>query len=173
MGICCAVPLDSEDSFDRLLPPVERLPRGFVGRESYFVGDALPVPAADEDLGGRLGPSPNSEISPRDGTLVLCDRVDCASSISPLLPILPCRGLPFSEPSRPLRDRSRCCFFFSPCNKFMMISRMRGRKLSRLACEASWLRVSSSIPRRSSGTFPRSVVSTPIALNAREAMLNS
>lgn len=54
-----------------------------------------------------------------------------------------------------------------------MMSRMRGRKLSRLACEASWLSVSSKMPRSSSGTFPRSWVSTPMALKAREAMLNS
>jgi len=43
-----------------------------------------------------------------------------------------------------------------------MISRIRGRNLSRLAELASWLRVSSNIARRSSGTGPRSVVSTPI-----------
>jgi hypothetical protein len=59
-------------------------------------------------------------------------------------------------------DLSLCCFLFRPCRRVMMISRIRGRNLSRLAELASWLRVSSNIARRSSGTGPRSVVSTPI-----------
>lgn len=53
------------------------------------------------------------------------------------------------------------------------MSRIRGKNLSKLAELASWLRVSSNIARRSSGTGPRSEVSTPIPLKARQAMLNS
>lgn len=148
---------------------------GFDGSESYLDGEALPVPATDDDRGGRSGPLLlNSALSPRTGNLVLAERDCCGSSSSPALLTLPCRGLlPLSPPSRPVRCRNRCCFFFKPCNRFMIMSRIRGRKLSRLACDASWLSVSSSIPRSSSGTFPRSFVSTPMALKAREAMLNS
>lgn len=54
-----------------------------------------------------------------------------------------------------------------------MISRIRGRNLSKLAGLASWLKVSSSIALKSSGTGPRSAVSTPITVKALQAMLNS
>ena len=54
-----------------------------------------------------------------------------------------------------------------------MMSLILGKNLSKLAGLASWLSVSSSTFRSSSGTGPRSVVSTPIPLNARHAMLNS
>lgn len=53
------------------------------------------------------------------------------------------------------------------------MSLIRGRYFSRLSTLASWLSVDSRIWRRSSGTFPRSVVSTLIAVKARHAMLNS
>lgn len=172
-GICCAVVLEIDESEDSWLAVVDRLAFGFDGSESYLLGDARPV-TTEEDRGGRLGPfSPSSVLSPRAGSLVLCERCCCASSMSPLLPMLPCRVPPLRVPSRPVLCRNRCCFFFRPCRRLMMMSRMRGRKLSRLACEASWLSVSSSMPRSSSGTFPRSPVSTPMALNARDAMLNS
>lgn len=166
-----------DESDDKLLAAVERLARGFEGRVSYLLGDALPAPgpATDDERGGRSGPfAPNSVLSPLDGSLVLAERDCFSSSGSPMLPMLPCLGLlPFRLPSRPFRWRKRCCFFFSPWSRLMIMSRILGRKLSRLACDASWLNVSSNIPRSSSGTLPRSVVSTPIALNAREAMLNS
>lgn len=75
--------------------------------------------------------------------------------------------------SRPCLIRNFACFFFSPCSRLMMISRIRGRNRSRLWGEASWLSVSSRIERRRSGTGPRSEVSTPIELKARQARLNS
>lgn len=171
-GICCAVVLDMEESEDSWLAVVDRLAFGFEGNESYLLGDARPV-TTEEDRGGRLGPFSPSSVSPRVGSLVLCERCCCASSTSPLLPMLPCRVLPLSVPSRPVRCRNRCCFFFKPCRRLIMMSRMRGRKLSRLACDASWESVSSRMPRSSSGTLPRSPVSTPMALKARDAMLNS
>lgn len=55
----------------------------------------------------------------------------------------------------------------------MMMSRILGKNLSRLAEQASWLRVSSNIARNSSGTGPRSDVSTPMLVKALHAMLNS
>lgn len=168
-GICCAVLLDREESVESWLPFVLRLGLGFDGRVSCLFGDALP--GTEEDRGGRSGPSEVMSLSRRGGRRVLDARACGGSSTSPMLPTLPCLGLPpFAAPFLCLR---RCCFFFRPCRRLIMMSRMRGRKLSRLAWEASWLSVSSKIPRSSSGTFPRSCVSTPIALNARDAMLNS
>lgn len=55
----------------------------------------------------------------------------------------------------------------------MIISLILGRYTSKLAGLASWLRVLSSIVLKASGTFPKSAVSTPIAVNARHAILNS
>jgi hypothetical protein len=167
-GSCCAVVLDREESVDSWLALVERFALGFAGRASYLLGEALP--GTEDDRGGRSGPSAIKSLSWR-GSRVLAARACWGSSTSPTLPTLPCLGLP---PFAALfRCRRRCCFFFKPCSRLIMISRMRGRKLSRLAWEASWLSVSSKIPRSSSGTFPRSCVSTPMALNARDAMLNS
>ena len=162
-----------DESVDSWLAAVERLGLVFEGSGSYLLGDARP-PATEDDRGGRSGP-PNDGLSPRDGNRWLAERACCPSSSSPVLPTLLCRGLPLPplSPSRPVRCRNRCCFFLSPWSRFIMMSRIRGRKLSRLDCEASWLSVSSSIPRSNSGTFPRSFVSTPIALKARDAMLNS
>lgn len=54
-----------------------------------------------------------------------------------------------------------------------MMSRILGKKMSRLCGEAGWLRVSSSTARSSSGTGPRSEVSTPRELNNLQATLNS
>lgn len=54
-----------------------------------------------------------------------------------------------------------------------MMSLILGRYCSKLACDGSLLKVSSKIFRSESGTGPRSDVSTPIVLNALQAMLNS
>ena len=69
--------------------------------------------------------------------------------------------------------RSLLCFRFRPCNRLMIMSRIRGRYASKLCGDAGWLRVSSRMDRSKSGTGPRSAVSTPIELNARQARLNS
>lgn len=53
------------------------------------------------------------------------------------------------------------------------MSRIRGRYVSKLWGDAGWLRVSSRMDRSRSGTGPKSEVSTPIELNARQARLNS
>lgn len=173
-GACWAELLDMDESVESWLAFVERFDFGFEGSESYLLGDARPPPATEDERGGRPGP-PKDGLSPLEGSLWLAERACCASSTSLELPTLACRGLPppLSEPSLPVRCRNRCCFFFRPWRRLIMMSRMRGRKLSRLAWDASWLRVSSSMPRNSSGTFPRSFVSTPMALKARDAMLNS
>lgn len=72
-----------------------------------------------------------------------------------------------------VRVRSFACFRLRPWSRLMMMSRIRGKKLSRLCGEAGWLRVSSNIDLNKSGTGPRSEVSTPIELNALQARLNS
>ena len=139
-GICWAALLDMDESVECWLFAVLRFARGFEGSDSYLVGETRP--ATDDERGGRSGLAPFSSL--RDGRRWLDARVCCCgSSGSPVLPVLPCLGLPpFSEPSRPVRWRRRCCFFFRPCSRLMMMSRMRGRKLSRLVCDASWLSVS-------------------------------
>jgi hypothetical protein len=135
-GICCMVLLEREESVESWLAFVARFARGFDGNESNLLGDALP--GTDEERGGRSGPpSMRSEPSCRAGSRVLAARACCGSSNS-ILPMLPCRGLPpLTDPGAPPRCRSRCCFFFSPCRRFIIMSRMRGKKLSRLDCEAS------------------------------------
>ena len=82
-------------------------------------------------------------------------------------------GRPFASRSRPCRWRSRCCFRFRPCNRFIMMSLIRGKYRSRLSALASWLNVASRILRKRSGTLPKSDVSTFIAVKARHAILNS
>lgn len=90
-----------------------------------------------------------------------------------VLSIESCRELaPALSPSRAALARSFACFFFKPCNRLMMMSRMRGRYLSKLACDASCDSVSSKIDRSKSGTGPRSLVSTPIELKLRHAALD-
>lgn len=91
----------------------------------------------------------------------------------PILPELTFRVVDGRPSSRCCRERKRACFFFSPWSRFMIISRIWGRYLSRFWGDASWLRVSSRIWRSISGTGPRSAVSTPMALKARQARLNS
>lgn len=178
----CIVLLDMEESDDELtvswLAVVFR--SKLVLREAlpYLLGEALP-PIADDVRGGKSCPSPRT-ASPLSRLLV--DRLlDCLAGTSvgsppAVLATLPCRVLPMLLMlpfSLPFLCRNLCCFRFKPWSRFMMISLIRGRNRSRLACEASWLSVSSRIARRSSGTGPRSPVSTPIALKALHAILNS
>lgn len=134
-----------------------------------MLGD--PLPAGMDEVRG-----PNSAVSAVKSALPwraegLLDCL-CAVSSSPRLACLEPVPLELLD-SRPDLWRSRCCFFFRPWSKLIMMSRIRGRKRSRLDCEASWLRVSSKMERRSSGTLPRSLVSTPMALKALVAILNS
>lgn len=104
----------------------------------------------------------------------LCSRLCCWGVPSPSskLPELPCRG-GNALPSFACRDRSFACFLLRPWRRLMMISRILGRYRSRLWGEASWLSVSSRMVRSRSGTGPRSAVSIPMALKARQARLNS
>ena len=103
----------------------------------------------------------------------------------PLPPLVRVEGTtklpePLPEPPEPLSPfsldcfwRSFCCFLLSPCSKLMIISLIRGRYTSKLCGLASWLKVCSRIVRNASGTLPRSAVSTPMAVKALQAMLNS
>lgn len=171
-GMFCIVLLDNEESVECWLAVFARVTLGFAGKLSYLLGEDLP--GTEDVRGGSSGPSATkSLLSCLAGGVLVLECFDWPSSISPVLLMLPCLGMIPFGPSRPLRWRSRCCFFLRPCRRFIMISLILGKKLSKLACEASWLSVSSNIPRKSSGTLPRSWVSTPIALKAREAMLNS
>lgn len=174
-GMFCMVLLDIEESVEAtvsLLGVPFRLGRGVAGRVSYLLGDARP--GTEEVRGGRSGVS----ISLLGWRCILgrslCVRCGTSSPGCPsALPVLPAL-LPFVPvPSLPALCLNLACFLFKPWSRLMMMSLIRGRKLSRLDCEASWLSVSSSIALNSSGTFPRSDVSTPMALNARQAMLNS
>ncbi|KAI1532412.1 actin-interacting protein Bud6 Aip3 [Pyrenophora tritici-repentis] len=91
-----------DESVESWLPAVERLAFWFVGSGSYLLGDVRP-PATDEERGGSSGP-PNDGLSPLEDTRVLAERGCCASSTSPELPTLTCRGLPpdpLSDPSLP------------------------------------------------------------------------
>lgn len=120
-------------------------------------------------------PTRRSELCPPDlwaGTSSnICAKPELRLLVLPVEPrLLPA---PLGPPSLPFFDLNLCCFFFNPWRRPMMMSRIWGRNRSRLAGLASWLRVSSRIVRRSSGTGPRSAVSTPILLKARHAMLNS
>lgn len=161
----CAALLDNEESEDmsvlllskRSSPP----PRLIDSRLSF----------RDDVRGGRSGPP----IS------LLPDR--CKLSLASVLPFLSgssravfvlsiescLEPAPVRSPSRAALARSFACFFFKPCSKLMMMSRIRGRYLSRLCCEASCDRVSSNICLSKSGTGPRSFVSTPIELKLRHA----
>jgi hypothetical protein len=107
-------------------------------------GDCLP--GALVVLGGRSGiatsPLPCLLYSDRllaalEGTSSSCC-VNCVSALN-VLATLPCRG---GKPTGPPAAAScfppgflclnRCCFFFSPCSRFMIISRILGRNRSKL-----------------------------------------
>lgn len=89
-----------------------------------------------------------------------------------VLDIRPAEGSPFSL-SRVCFCLNFCCFRFNPWSKLMMMSLILGRYFSKLSTLASWLSVASRMCLSSSGTLPRSEVSTLMAVKARHAMLNS
>ena len=144
--------------------------------DEYFAAESSPfVYSPLVTSTGRVLPLPVRLSEPRAPDLF--DVVSSNIWVSPVL-----RLLELVEDVKPLLlgalslacfARSLDCFLLRPCNRLMMISRIRGRNLSKLAELASWLSVSSRIARSSSGTGPRSEVSTPIPLKARQAMLNS
>lgn len=187
----CMALLDSDEESElRVSRLGSRAPEMLLlGLKPSLRGEDLP-PWTEVERGGRSDPL-KSPLAARGGAawerLPDClhsgssvDKAEAGSKLA-LLVVLACREfwpLPVPEPgAEPLplavRCRSRCCFFFRPYRRLMMMSRMRGRKRSRLACDASWLSVSSRMERNRSGTGPRSWVSTPILLKARQAMLNS
>ncbi len=57
------------------------------------------------------------------------------STLDALLPLLLCREEALSLAC--CLERSRCCFFFNPWSRLMMMSRILGKNLSRLAGLAS------------------------------------
>jgi hypothetical protein len=142
------------------------------------------VTGADAFLAGTLPWSSNACPPSFFGSLmVLCAWLGTSSSICvkpvsvlPKLVPLICLedvALRLELPSLLGRFRSLLCFRFRPCRRLMIMSRIFGRYASKLCGDAGWLRVSSSMVRSRSGTGPKSDVSTPIELNARQARLNS
>jgi hypothetical protein len=167
IGICCAALLDIDESVDmRVL------------RLSYLsgprFGDSL-LSFLDDVRGGKSGPL----ISLLPCLCILCmlalpstlPFLSGRPILTPVLSIESCREVaPVLSTSFAALARSLACFFFRPCSKLMMMSRIRGRYLSKLACDASCDSVSSSILLSRSGTGPRSFVSTPIELKLRHAI---
>lgn len=143
-------------------PPVIEDVRGgtaFVGDGEVGISDTLPSER-------KLFASPWSKrvvspVFPLPMVLVLVFLGK--DDVSPFTSLLDCDCL----------CRSLCCFCFKPLSSFITISLIRGRYFSKLPTLASWLRVDSRIVRNSSGTLPRSDVSTLMAVKARHAILNS
>ena len=108
---------------DRPVPDCTLVVRG--GSSGIATSPPLPcLCAKDRLLVCLLGPSSNSRVRLLS-MLTLLATLACLGGSAPALfsLVLP-PPLPFCL--------SRCCFFFNPCSKFMMISRMRGRNLSKL-----------------------------------------
>ena len=160
-GIDWPALLESDDSEDIIVLLLSK-------RSGPLLGDSR-LSFLDDVRGGRSGPVisllPDRCMLARISVLPFL-----STSVAAVLSIESCLELaPARSPSRAALARSFACFFFNPCSRFMMMSRIRGRYLSKLACDASCDKVSSKIARNKSGTGPRSLVSTPIELKLRHA----
>lgn len=167
-GIDCAALLDMEESEDMSVLWLSNLGGAGPGPR---LGDSL-VSFLLVVLGGRSGPT--TSLLPDLCRLALISWLIFRSGKADVwLSIESCRDVaPARSPSRAALARSFACFFLRPWSRLIIMSRIRGRYLSKLACDASCDSVSSNIDRSKSGTGPRSVVSTPIELKLRHAALN-
>ena len=125
-GICWAALLDMDESEDK---SVLRLSNRSAGR----FGDSLPS-FLDDVRGGSSGPVISllpclCKLARTSVLPFLSINADAVLSIESCRELAP-TGL---SPSRAALARNLACFFFRPCSRLMMMSRIRGRYLSKLA----------------------------------------